>query len=116
MKLKEYLIRTGVVSSISHESIRKILKKEGISFQRTKTWMESNDPEFEVKKTEYLTSTPIRPKMGSYSASMNWGQLRLSLIPEVPGKREESQKEFLPATAGAEQETYSQPLRLKQAK
>lgn len=50
-KLREHLIETGVVESISPETVRKILAERGISFQRTKTWKESTDPGFELKKT-----------------------------------------------------------------
>ncbi|MGH2982002.1 MAG: helix-turn-helix domain-containing protein [Solirubrobacterales bacterium] len=50
-KLREHLIETGVVASISAETVRRILAERGVSFQRTKTWKESPDPEFEGKKT-----------------------------------------------------------------
>ena len=50
-KLRSHLIETGVVESISAETVRKILAERGISFQRTKTWKESTDPNFELKKT-----------------------------------------------------------------
>ena len=36
----------------SDEAIRLILEEKGISYQRTKTWKESNDPEFDGKKDE----------------------------------------------------------------
>ena len=36
--------------TISDEWIRVILEEYGISYQRTKTWKESKDPEFETKK------------------------------------------------------------------
>ena len=50
-KLREHLIETGVVESISPETVRRILAERGVSHQRTKTWKESPDPEFELKKT-----------------------------------------------------------------
>lgn len=50
-KLREHLIETRVVASISAETVRKVLAERGISFQRTKTWKESPDPGFELKKT-----------------------------------------------------------------
>lgn len=50
-KLREHLIEMGVVSSISPETVRRILAERGVSFQRTKTWKESTDPDFEPKKT-----------------------------------------------------------------
>lgn len=49
-KLKEYLVKTKVIKSISIESLRTILKEKKVSLQRTKTWKESNDPAFQRKK------------------------------------------------------------------
>ncbi len=49
-KLQEHVVKMGIVDSISHEWVRNILRNAGISHQRTKTWKESNDPEFELKK------------------------------------------------------------------
>jgi len=49
-KLRTYLIKTKVVPGISIETLRQILQEKRVSFQRTKTWKESNDPAFEAKK------------------------------------------------------------------
>ena len=49
-KLRAYLIKEEVVDSISIERLRQILKEEGFSYQRSKTWKESTDPDFEPKK------------------------------------------------------------------
>jgi transposase len=49
-KLADYLVESGVVDDISIESIRRILDSEGVSYQRLKTWKESNDPHYEAKK------------------------------------------------------------------
>jgi transposase len=51
-KLKAHLIKENVVDSISIEKLRQILKEEGFSYQRSKTWKESNDPDYEAKKNE----------------------------------------------------------------
>jgi transposase len=50
-KLKEYIISNTDIDYISHETIRRILQERGIKYRRTKTWKESNDPDFEIKKT-----------------------------------------------------------------
>jgi transposase len=50
-KLKETAEQKGMVKSISIETIRVILDEADITYQHTKTWKESNDPEFEAKKT-----------------------------------------------------------------
>jgi len=50
-KLKDYIIGNTDIDYISHETIRRILQDSGIKYKRTKTWKESNDPDFEIKKT-----------------------------------------------------------------
>ncbi len=49
-KLAEFLVAEGVVDDISHEGLRDLLRKEGVSFQRIKTWKASADPHYAVKK------------------------------------------------------------------
>jgi hypothetical protein len=39
-----------VVDDISIEGLREILRAEGVSFQRMKTWKRSRDPDYAVKK------------------------------------------------------------------
>jgi transposase len=53
-KLADYLVDKGVVEDISHEGLRALLRAEGVSFQRLKTWKQSNDPDFEAKKNRVL--------------------------------------------------------------
>jgi transposase len=53
-KLAEHLVATGVVASISRESIRQILRASGISWQATKTWKASPDPDFIAKMRRVL--------------------------------------------------------------
>jgi transposase len=49
-KLAEFLVAEGVVDDISHEGLRMLLREEGVTFQRLKTWKASNDPCYAVKK------------------------------------------------------------------
>jgi transposase len=49
-KLAEFLVAEGVVDDISHEGLRVLLREEGVSFQRIKTWKRSKDPDYAVKK------------------------------------------------------------------
>lgn len=49
-KLAEFLVAEGVVDDISHEGLRVLLREEGVSFQKVKTWKRSRDPEYAVKK------------------------------------------------------------------
>src|SRR6059058_3974890 len=49
-KLAEFLVAEGVVGDISHEGLRALLREEGVTFQRLKTWKASKDPDYAVKK------------------------------------------------------------------
>src|SRR4051794_40635671 len=46
--------RRGVVEDISHEGLRALLRDQGVSFQRLKTFKESTDPDFEAKQARVL--------------------------------------------------------------
>ena len=39
-----------MIDDISHEGLRIVLREEGVSFQRLKTWKASSDPRYAVKK------------------------------------------------------------------
>ncbi|MFB9179759.1 IS630 family transposase [Dactylosporangium sucinum] len=49
-KLADFLVAEGVVDDISIEGLREILRAEGVSFQRIKTWKHSRDPDYAAKK------------------------------------------------------------------
>jgi transposase len=49
-KLAEFLVAEGVVDDISHEGLRILLREEGVTFQRLKTWKASKDPHCAAKK------------------------------------------------------------------
>jgi transposase len=57
-KLADFLVAEGVVDDISHEGLRILLREEGVSFQRIKTWKTSRDPDYAAKKArvEHLYS------------------------------------------------------------
>jgi transposase len=56
-KLHAYCAERGMLPECSDEWVRRLLRREGLTPQRTKTWKESPDPEYEVKKTVSSTST-----------------------------------------------------------
>ncbi len=56
-RLKAAAVERGIFLEVSHMSVKRILDAAGISLQRTKTWKESNDPDFEVKKNTSRSST-----------------------------------------------------------
>jgi hypothetical protein len=47
-------VAEGVVTDISHEGLRALLREEGVSFQAVRTWKRFNDPNFEPKKNRIL--------------------------------------------------------------
>jgi transposase len=49
-KLTDFLVAEGVVEDISHEGLRALLREEGVTFQRLKTWKTSTDPCYQEKK------------------------------------------------------------------
>src|ERR1700747_1797866 len=49
-RLADFLVAEGVVDDISHEGLRVLLREEGVSFQRVKTWKASTDPDYAAKK------------------------------------------------------------------
>jgi len=54
-KLSDYCRSRGLLPDVSNEWIRRLLRREGLSLQPTKTWKESPDPEFEKKKPHSRT-------------------------------------------------------------
>jgi transposase len=45
-RLADFLVAEGVVEDISHEGLRALLRQEGVTFQRLKTWKASKDPRY----------------------------------------------------------------------
>jgi transposase len=49
-KLADYLVAEGVVTDISHEGLRQLLREESVRFQAVRTWKRSTDPHFQAKR------------------------------------------------------------------
>jgi transposase len=49
-KLREYVVKEKIVSSISLETLGSILHERKVKLRRTKTWKECNDPKLKSKK------------------------------------------------------------------
>jgi transposase len=49
-RLADFLVAEGVAGDISHEGLRVLLREEGVTFQRLKTWKASRDPQYAEKK------------------------------------------------------------------
>jgi transposase len=80
-KLAGYLVAVGVVGSVSRETLRRILHAEGVSWQRTKTWKTSTDPDYEAKKTRVLDLYDRPPVDGRVICVDEFGPLNLQPRP-----------------------------------
>jgi transposase len=76
-KLRAYLIEQKVVPSISVEWLRQLLHRAKVRLRRTKTWKESNDPNFHSKSEVIRRLYRRRPDHGRRLSIDEFGPLRL---------------------------------------
>jgi len=62
-KLAEFLVAEGVVEDISHQGLRTLLRQQGVTFQRLKTWKAW------ARTSCTGTSTRARPGLASWSSA-----------------------------------------------
>jgi len=53
-RLRRYLLRRRIVRQLSVEGLRQVLRAAGASWQRTRTWKNSPDPDYEAKASRVL--------------------------------------------------------------
>ncbi|MEQ4306319.1 IS630 family transposase, partial [Plantactinospora sp. B6F1] len=80
-KLRDYLIESGYVTTISIETVRQILHERGISWQATKTWKVSTDPDFTSKMRRVLDLYDHPPADGRVLCVDEFGPLNLQPRP-----------------------------------
>ncbi|MGH8881945.1 MAG: IS630 family transposase, partial [Stackebrandtia sp.] len=80
-KLRDYLIGAKVVAAVSRETLRRILRDGGTSWQATKTWKASNDPEFAAKMRRVLDLYDQPPADGRVVCVDEFGPLNLQPRP-----------------------------------
>jgi transposase len=80
-KLADYVVASGVVTSVSRESIRQILRAAGISWQAIKTWKASPDPDFVAKMRRVLDLYDHPPVDGRVICADEFGPLNLQPRP-----------------------------------
>ena len=61
-KLRQFLLDRKLIAPITVPTLRSVLKERKISFQRTRTWKRSNDPDFDAKKNASKHSIARRRK------------------------------------------------------
>jgi transposase len=107
-KLAEFVVAEGVVDDISLEGLRVLLREEGVTFQRLKTWKASKDPDYAVKKAraEHLYAIADReviPEPGEPEVIFcvdEFGPLNLQPIQAVSGRRPAARTKSLAARRG----------------
>ena len=80
-RLRGYLMRRRVVPSISVETIRSILAEAHASFQRTRSWKRSADPQFEAKAARVLALYRQCPSDGVVVCFDEFGPISLQPYP-----------------------------------
>jgi transposase len=76
-KLRAYLVEQGIVAHISLEWLRTLLRRCQVRWRRTKTWKESNDPQFWEKYRRIRALYRRRPKNGRRLCVDEFGPLNL---------------------------------------
>jgi len=76
-KLRDYLIEQKIVTSISIEWLRQILRRDKIKWRHTKTWKDSNDPKFWRKYRKLKRFYRWRPRNGVRLCIDEFGPLNL---------------------------------------
>ena len=70
-KLQDYLVKQRHFPKISPEWLRRLLHRAKVSWQRTKTWKQSHDPEFKSKKSVFWHSMLSDPSAAWSSVTIN---------------------------------------------
>jgi hypothetical protein len=55
-KLAEYCRRRRLLPPVTDEWVRRLLRREGLTAQRVRTWKTSSDPNFDRKKNASVSS------------------------------------------------------------
>jgi transposase len=75
-KLTEYCRAQRLLPPVTDEWVRRLLRREGLTPQRIRTWKTSQDPDFDRKKTASAASTAAVPRGRRWSASTSGGRSR----------------------------------------
>jgi transposase len=73
-KLAEYCRDEGLLPPVTDEWVRRLLRREGLTPQRIRTWKTSHDPAFDRKKTPSVASTAAARRARRSSASTSGGR------------------------------------------
>jgi len=83
-KLTDYLVERRMIPKVSHVTVGRVLERHKVSYQRTRTWKKSTDPDFTAKKTnppplpagaEELGRSLLRRTGAGVPQTSCWGRL-----------------------------------------
>jgi hypothetical protein len=72
-RLREHLLAEGIVAELSRETLRRILRPGGVSWQTTTSWKASTDPKL-IPKMRRVLDLYDHPPRRTGSASMSSGR------------------------------------------
>ena len=73
-KLQDYLVKRRHFPVVSPEWLRQLLHRANVSWQHTKTWKQSHDPDFKAKKSVFWHCMPSVPNTVQSFATINLGR------------------------------------------
>ncbi len=97
-KLQDYLVKKHRFPKVGPEWLRQLLRRANISWQRTKTWKQSDDPEFERKKSVFWHFTPDDRSTEPWFVTINWGRWNSVPSPECVGLPKVNRSDIGPHT------------------
>ena len=78
--LTEYCRERGLIPGFTNEWVRRLLRREGLTAQRIRTWKTSTDPDFDPKGGASAPSTRSARPRSSVICFDEWGPLELRPI------------------------------------
>jgi len=95
-KLHAYLVKQRHFPNVGPEWLRRQLHRAKISWQRTKTWKQSSDPQFRAKKSEFWHCMPTVPNGASSSVMINLDRWNYVRFPAHAGHGNGTRSEIVP--------------------
>lgn len=84
-KLQDYLIKRLHFPVVSSEWLRRLLHRADVSWQHTKTWKQSHDPDFKAKKSGFWRYMLSVPSAAQLFATINLDRWNYVLYRECVG-------------------------------
>ena len=97
-KLHDYLIKRRHFPAVSAEWLRQLLRRADVSWQRTKTWKQSHDPDFKAKKSGFWRCMPNVPNAEQSFAMINSVRWNSVPYPANVGPASASRNAIVPPT------------------